>query len=79
MIGADYDESRQWQRISSLGARKTVSTAAEIVEHHPGRALVHGIMPIERAKRIENAIHVINTINSIMIRSLLLIRSLIMF
>ncbi len=40
----------------------TPSTAAELVEHHPGRARVHGIVPIEPAKRIERAIHVVNTI-----------------
>jgi hypothetical protein len=39
-----------------------VSTAAELVEHHPGRASVHGIVPIETAKRIERAIQAVDTI-----------------
>jgi hypothetical protein len=40
-----------------------VSTAAELVEHHPGRAGVHGVVPIEPAERFASAIHVIDTIS----------------
>src|ERR1039458_7298441 len=40
----------------------TVSTAAELVEHHPGRARVHGIVPVKPAHRIGSAIHVVDII-----------------
>ena len=40
----------------------TPSTAAELVEHHPCRACVHGVVPEEPAKRIAGAIHVADTI-----------------
>jgi hypothetical protein len=39
-----------------------VSTAAELVEHHPGRAGVHAVVSVEAAKRIESAIHDVDTI-----------------
>jgi hypothetical protein len=38
------------------------STAAELVEHHPGRARVHVVVPIEPAHRIGTAIHVVDKI-----------------
>jgi hypothetical protein len=40
----------------------TVSAAAELVEHHPGRARVHSVVPIESPHRVESAIHVVDTI-----------------
>jgi hypothetical protein len=40
----------------------TPSTAAELVEHHPGRARVHGVVPVEPADRIERSILVVDTI-----------------
>ena len=40
----------------------TVSAAAELVEHHPGRARVHSVVPIEPPHRVESAIHVVDTI-----------------
>ncbi len=55
-------------RSITLGVRfpkakfNTVGTAAELVEHHPGRAPVHGVVPKEAADRIEHAIHFVNTI-----------------
>jgi len=39
----------------------TLSTAAELVEHHPDRAGVHGVVPKEPADRIERAILVVDT------------------
>lgn len=39
----------------------TPSTAAVLVEHHRGRARVHGVVPIEPAHRIESAIHFVDT------------------
>jgi hypothetical protein len=47
----------------------TLSTAAELVEHHPGRARVHGVVPVEPADRIERAILVVDKSSSISIRS----------
>jgi hypothetical protein len=35
--------------------------AAELVEHHPGRARMHGVVPKEPADRIECAILVVDT------------------
>jgi hypothetical protein len=52
---------------ATLGVRfpkaklNTLSTAAELVEHHPGCARVHGVVPIEPADRIERAILVVDT------------------
>ena len=40
----------------------TANTAAELVEHHRGRARVHSVVPIEPAKRIERAIPAVDTI-----------------
>src|ERR1039458_6992555 len=40
----------------------TTSTAAELVEYHPGRAGVHGVVPKEPADRIGRAIHVVDAI-----------------
>src|SRR5450759_1062599 len=40
----------------------TVSTAAELVEYHPGRAGVHGVVPKEPADRIVRTIHVVDAI-----------------
>jgi len=37
-------------------------TAAELVEHHPGRARVHGVVPVESADRIEREILVVDAI-----------------
>lgn len=44
----------------------TLSTATELVEHHPGCAPMHSIMPIEPTNRIERAIQVVdaNVINT---------------
>jgi hypothetical protein len=39
----------------------TLSTAAELVEHHSGRARVHGVVPIEPADRRKRAILVVDT------------------
>jgi|tagenome__1003787_1003787.scaffolds.fasta_scaffold20657823_2 hypothetical protein len=38
----------------------TISTAAELVEHHPGRARVHGDMPIKPTDRIKRGILLID-------------------
>src|ERR1039458_4861652 len=38
------------------------STTAELVEHHSGRAGVHGVVPKEPADRIGRAIHVVDII-----------------
>src|ERR1035437_2381159 len=40
----------------------TTSTAAELVEYHPGRAGVHGVVPKEPADRIGRAIYVVDII-----------------
>ena len=40
----------------------TPSAAAELVEHHPDRASVHGVVPIEPADRIKCTIDVVDTI-----------------
>ena len=58
--------------MSALGVRfpeakpHTVSTAPELVEHHPDGARVHAVVPIEPAKRIERAIHIVDFIALIM-------------
>jgi hypothetical protein len=55
-------------RSITLGVRfpkaklNTPSTPPELVERHRGRARVHGVVPIEPAKRSERAIHVVDTI-----------------
>lgn len=56
------------QRYSALCVRfpptkfNTLSAAPELVEHHPGRARMHRVVPKEAAHRIERAIYVIDTI-----------------
>lgn len=39
-----------------------MSTTPELVEHHPGRARVHSIVPKEPTDRIEHAIQIVDTI-----------------
>jgi hypothetical protein len=39
-----------------------VSTATELVEHHPDRAGVHAVVSVKPAKRIASAINVVDKI-----------------
>jgi hypothetical protein len=40
----------------------TVSTAAELIEHHRGRTRVHAVVPIEPSEGTDSAIDVVDTI-----------------
>jgi hypothetical protein len=40
----------------------TLRTAAELVEHHRGRARVHRVVPVKSAYGIERTIYVVDTI-----------------
>ena len=40
----------------------TLGTPPELVEHHPGRARVHRVVPKEPAHGIERAVYVVDTI-----------------
>ena len=66
-VGGD-NRSPNSQRYSALCVRfpptklNTHSAAPEFVEHHPGRARVHRVVPKEPAYGIERAIHVVDTI-----------------
>ena len=56
-----------WQRVS-LGVwfpptkLNTLGTTPELVEHHPGRARVHRVVPKKPAHGIERAVYVVDTI-----------------